>query len=119
MSQAGSRRNAYISPMKTAQRIPFRFILGHLAIGVACGWLVLGGVLWFDIGGLAGLLVAAPSRSLILAMLLAVFAITWGSAAMGAAIMSLDRDDGPAGGLPNRSTFQLARATQIVAPSRP
>jgi len=105
--------------MKATQRIPFRFILGHLAIGVASGWLVLGGVLWFDIGGIASLLAAAPSRSLILAMLLAVFAITWGSAAMGAAIMSLDRDDSPAGGLPDRASVQLARATQIVAPSRP
>ena len=105
--------------MRIAHRIPFRFILGHLSVGVVSGWLVLGGVLWFDIGGVGVLLLASPSRGLLVAMLLAVFAITWGSAAMGAAIMSLDRDDAPSGGLRNAIPLQLARATQIVAPSRP
>jgi hypothetical protein len=105
--------------MSVVQKIPFRSILAHLAIGVASGWLVLGGVLWFDVGGLGRLLAAAPSRGLIVAMLLAVFAITWGSAAMGAAIMSMDRDDSPSGGLPAAAHLVLAPLRRTRARSRP
>jgi len=98
---------------------PFRYIFGHLAVGVASGWLVLGGILLLDIGGVGTLLAASPARVLLFSMLLAVFAITWGSAAMGAAIMAIGNDDAPAGGHPEHAPDQFARATQIVAPSGP
>jgi hypothetical protein len=52
-------------------------------------------------------------------MLLAVFAITWGSAAMGAAIMSMDRDDSPSGGLPAAAHLVLAPLRRTRARSRP
>ncbi len=81
-------------------RPPFVKLLPHLAIGVGVGWSVLGALVWFDIGGLGTLVSTARPRSVVIFMLMAVFAITWGSAAMGAAIMSDTGDDPPDGGHP-------------------
>ncbi len=79
---------------------PFVSLLPHLAIGVGVGWAVLGALVWFDIGGFGTVVAAARPRGVVVFMLLAVFAITWGSAAVGAAIMAADDDDPPEGGHP-------------------
>jgi hypothetical protein len=79
---------------------PFASLLPHLAIGVVVGWSVLGALVWLDVGGLGTLLANARPRWVVVFMLMAVFAITWGSAAMGAAIMADTGDDPPDGGHP-------------------
>jgi hypothetical protein len=79
---------------------PFAALLPHLAAGIAVGWGVLGGLLWLDVGGLGTLVATARPRGPVLFMLMAGFAITWGSAATGAAIMALGRQDRPPGGHP-------------------
>lgn len=81
-------------------RPPFLSLLPHLAVGVAVGWSVLGALVWLDIGGLGTLVATSRSRGVVIFMLMAVFAITWGSAAMGAAIMSDTDKDPPDGGHP-------------------
>lgn len=65
--------------------------------GVIAGWIMLGGLLWLDVAGLGGLVMASDVFPLPLLMLLAAFAITFGAVAMGSAIMSVGRGDGSAG----------------------
>lgn len=66
-----------------------RFLLGHAGIGIAAGWLFVASIVALDIGGLRGLLMAGADGALALALLLFGTSITFGSAAMGAAIMGL------------------------------
>lgn len=68
------------------------WLVGHLAIGVIAGWSALAAVLWMNVGGLRDLIARSPDGWIALAMLAAFFAITFGSAGMGFAIMSEPRD---------------------------
>lgn len=70
-----------------------RFLLLHLAMGMSVGWAVLAGILWFDVARLGSLLMGSPNVVEATAMLLVVFAVTFGGAAMGSAIMSLGPDE--------------------------
>ena len=74
-----------------------RFLLVNCAIGIACGWTLLGALMVTDTAGLRTLIWNEGSAVPI--VLLAVgFAITFGSAAMGAAVMAMrpgDDDDHP------------------------
>ncbi len=65
-----------------------RFLAIHLAIGVAAGWVVLAAFLYFDIANLRTLIVGSPDGVLALVLLAAFFALTFGSAGMGVAVMS-------------------------------
>lgn len=76
-------------------------LAAHLAVGIAAGWAALGALLWLDIGGLARLIAADHSGWVAVMMLMLVFAITFGGAAMGSAIMDLGRQE-PAGRDPPR-----------------
>ncbi|MBL8655645.1 MAG: hypothetical protein JNJ97_15665 [Alphaproteobacteria bacterium] len=74
------------------------FLAGHMLIGIAVGWSILGALLWFDIGGLWRLIGGSAHMGIVLTMLLIGFAITFGSVAMGSAIVALEEDrKGPGG----------------------
>jgi hypothetical protein len=70
-----------------------RFLLVNCAIGVSAGWLLLALLIATDTAGLRGLIWSSSSPILPIAMLAASFAITFGSAAMGTAIMTMRPGD--------------------------
>ena len=73
-------------------RIPlFRLLAINLAIGACAATLLVGGLLWLNPGHLRELIFADRSPGIGLALLLASFVITFGSAAMGSAIMAQGR----------------------------
>lgn len=73
------------------------FLVYHCLAGIIAGWTVVGGLLWLDVAGLGGLVMTSDLFPVPLLMLLVAFAITFGSVAMGSAIMGLGRSGGPAG----------------------
>ena len=82
-------------------RIPlFRLLAINLAIGASAATLLVGGLLWLNPGHLRELIFADRAPGIGLAVLLASFVITFGSAAMGSAIMAQGRkqEDGGGGG---------------------
>lgn len=87
-----------------------KFILGHVAVGIAAGWTLLGGVLALDIAGLRALIANSPDGALAVGMLALFFAITFGSAASGAAIISLGAQDGDGTARARFAVPQLAAA---------
>ncbi|MEO1243842.1 MAG: hypothetical protein AAFX54_18190 [Pseudomonadota bacterium] len=70
-----------------------RYLLRHLIVGAASGWIFVGALLIFDVAGFRSLTANSPVGLLAIAMLLAVMTITWGAAAMGTAVF-LMKDDG-------------------------
>ena len=66
-----------------------RFLAGHIAVGVAAGWTVLAGLLYFDIARLRTLTFDSPDGPLALVLLALFMAITFGSLAMGTGVMML------------------------------
>jgi hypothetical protein len=66
-----------------------RFLLGHAAIGIAVGVLFVVALLALDVPGLRGLMLRGADGVLALGLLLFGSAVTFGSVAMGAAIMGL------------------------------
>ncbi|QDP24113.1 hypothetical protein [Bradyrhizobium cosmicum] len=85
-------------------RIPlFRLLAINLAIGACAAALLVGGLLWLNPGHLRELIFADRAPGIALLVLLGSFLITFGSAAMGSAIMLHGRkedneDDGQRGG---------------------
>lgn len=71
----------------------FRFLFRRLTEGVAGAWCLLLGLLWTDVGGLAGLIDRSPEGWLALLMLAGAFGLTGGAVAMGLGVMSLARSD--------------------------
>ena len=76
------------------QKPLFRLLAINLASGIAVALLLLGGLLALNPFGLRGLILADRSPGLVLGLLLFGFVVTFGSAAMGSAIMAL-REDPP------------------------
>ncbi len=81
--------------------ILLKLLLRHLVMGIAAGWVTLGMLLFVNIGGLRTVLFGASDPILALILLAFGFTITFGSLAMGAAIMTLPYggDHGKGGGL--------------------
>ena len=76
-----------------------KLLVRHLVMGIAAGWVTLGALLFINIGGLRDILFASSDSVLALVLLAFGFTITFGSLAMGAAIMTLPYgDDGSKGG---------------------
>ncbi|WKA29766.1 hypothetical protein [Bradyrhizobium roseum] len=76
-------------------RVPlFRLLFINLAVGIALAALLVGGLLALNPGGLRHLIFADASPGTALGLLLFGFAVTFGSAAMGTAIMAMGRADG-------------------------
>ena len=79
-------------------RLPLiRLLLVNLAIGTFAACVLFGGLLALNPFGLTGLIRADRSPATALALLLFGFFITFGSAAMGSAIMALGRSGGHGG----------------------
>jgi hypothetical protein len=97
------------------------YLARHCFAGVLAGWTAVAALLLLDVGGLGRLIFGAEAWMLALAMLLVFFGLTFGSVAMGAAIMSLGRAE-PRGPAAARSVAppdpQNALATPPV-PHRP
>jgi hypothetical protein len=71
-------------------RVPlFRLLAINLAIGIAVAALLVGGLLALNPGGLRDLIIADESPIAALGLLLFGFVVTFGSAAMGSAIMAM------------------------------
>ncbi|MGE3294607.1 MAG: hypothetical protein AB7I59_21710 [Geminicoccaceae bacterium] len=70
------------------------FLARNCLLGIASGWLLLGGLLLLDVGRLRELLFASEHWLLTLILAGAGFAVTFGSLAMGTAIFLLPKRDG-------------------------
>jgi hypothetical protein len=87
--------------MTTALRMPprllreplFRLLAINLAIGIAAAVLMLGGLLALNPDGLRDLIVSDQSPFLAAGLLLFGMVVTFGSVAMGTAIMAIGRGD--------------------------
>ncbi|MHB0769715.1 hypothetical protein [Bradyrhizobium sp. 5.13L] len=100
-------------PTRSLLRIPlFRLLAINLAIGACAAALLVGGLLWLNPGHLRELVFADRAPGVALLLLLASFLITFGSAAMGSAIMAQGRkeDSGNDGG--HRSRLAVQKAAQ-------
>ena len=88
----------------------------NLAAGVALAALVVGGLLALNPGGLRHLIFADASPGTALGLLLFGFVVTFGSAAMGTAIMAMGRaaDDEKRRGPP----APVAQPAHAMAPAR-
>jgi hypothetical protein len=97
-------------------RIPLlRLLAINLLIGACAACLLVGGLLWLNPGHLRELIFADSAPGVAVLLLLGSFLITFGSAAMGSAIMAQGRkddDDGTGtGGHGPRLASQRARAS--------
>ena len=70
----------------------FRLLAINLAIGIAVAFLMIGGLLALNPYGLRGLIMADRGSGAAIALLVMGFVITFGSTAMGTAIMALGAD---------------------------
>lgn len=103
-----------------------RFVLLHAALGAFVGWVALGLILWSDVGSLGTLLATSPFALEAIALLAMGFGVTFGSAALGAAVISLGRPAEPPGGYrlrpgpvaSHRPAF-AARPVVVAPASRP
>ena len=68
-----------------------RFLIVHAANGMVLGCLLVFGLLWFDVGGLARLL-AKDASGLATFVLFFQTALTFGAVSMGIAVMNLGED---------------------------
>ena len=100
-------------PTRSLLRNPlFRLLAINLAIGACAATILVGGLLWLNPGHLRELIFADSSPGIALALLLASFLITFGSAAMGSAIMAHGQKETSGKGGGHRSRL----AVQEVAP---
>ncbi len=76
----------------------FRLLLSNLAAGLVAALILFGGLLLLNPGNLRGLILSDQSPEVALFLLLFGFLLTFGSAAMGTAIMTIGRRDAPPSG---------------------
>ena len=70
-----------------------RFLARNGLIGIAAGWLVLAALVGLNVARLRDLLAAAEQGWLVLLLVAAGFAVTFGSLAMGTAVFLLPHRD--------------------------
>jgi len=102
-------------PMMTAARNffrepLFRLLAINLAIGVSAAVLLLGGLLALNPHGLRDLILADRSPLVPVLLLLFGFVVTFGSVAMGTAIMAIGRAEGGHGGGSRQLAVKAVRA---------
>jgi hypothetical protein len=94
----GQRRNeqrkAPTRPAGLLRKPLFRLLAINLAVGAAMAVLLVGGLLLINPGGLRDLIFSDRDPVVPLAVLLLSFFVTFGSAAMGTAIMALGQREG-------------------------
>ena len=97
----------------TLLRVPlFRLLAINLGIGACAAALLVGGLLVLNPGHLRDLILADRAPGIAIFLLLGSFLITFGSAAMGSAIMAQGRkedDDNGGGGHARLAAQKLAR----------
>lgn len=91
-------------------------LVRHGAAGVLAGWISLGGLLWLDVGRLRTLMMTDEAGLIALLLLAAGFALTFASAAMGAAVMGLGRPLPPARPSGRRSSRAGATSAPVACP---
>jgi hypothetical protein len=69
------------------------FLARNCLVGIAVGWLFLGGLILLDVGRIGELLFAAENWLLTLMLAAGGFAVTFGGLAMGTAIFLLPKRD--------------------------
>ena len=80
-------------------RVPlFRLLAINLAIGIAVALLMIGGLLAINPYVLRDLIAADRASGVSIVLLTFGFVVTFGSTAMGTAIMAIGRSEGPRGG---------------------
>jgi hypothetical protein len=102
-------------------RVPlFRLLAINLAIGIAAAVLMITGLLLLNPYGLRTLLLSDRSGVMVFVLLLFGFVVTFGSTAMGTAIMALGRDTGRGGGSKAKASAAAAtpRAATLKVPAR-
>ncbi|QOZ55005.1 hypothetical protein [Bradyrhizobium sp. CCBAU 53338] len=112
-----TRRRAGPPSIRLLRMPLLRLLAINLAIGAGAATLLVGGLLWLNPGHLRELIFADRAPGIGLAVLLASFVITFGSTAMGSAIMAQGRkekDGGSRGG----HTSHLA-AQEVTRRTRP
>lgn len=92
--QPRQARAVIMKHRRTLLRIPlFRLLAINLAIGACAASLLVSGLLWLNPGHLRELIFADRAPVVAILLLLGSFLITFGSAAMGSAIMAQGRKD--------------------------
>lgn len=94
-------------------RVPlFRLLAINLAIGITVAALLVGGLLLLNPGGIRHLIFTDRSPWVAIGLLLFGFVVTFGSAAMGSAIMAagMPRDEDDKGGGPGKMVRQEVEA---------
>ncbi|HVY00670.1 MAG TPA: hypothetical protein VHA55_12870 [Pseudorhodoplanes sp.] len=94
-----------------------RLLLVNLAGGIGAAALMLGGLLLLNPGGLRDLMLRDEMGVLALGMLAFGLVITFGSVAMGTAIMSLGADEGSGQG--RRDRLDTPAAATAAGKTRP
>lgn len=74
-----------------------RFLIAHGLAGIIAGWTALALIFITDVGRLGTLVFQGADWPLPLGMLMVAFGVTFGSLAIGSAVMRLGRDQGPRG----------------------
>jgi len=94
-------------------RLPLvRLLAINLAIGACAAALLVGGLLWLNPSHLRELIFADRTPGVALFLLLGSFLITFGSAAMGSAIMAQGRQEDEGGGGGHGSRLVAETLTQ-------
>jgi len=103
----------------TLLRVPlFRLLAINFAIGACAATLLVGGLLLLNPGHLRELIFADRAPGVAIFLLLGSFLITFGSAAMGSAIMAQGRkenDDSGGGGRARLAAQKLARRNDLLS----
>ena len=83
-------------------------LVRHGLAGAAAGWVTVGLLLWTDTAGIGLLVAASDLWPIPLIMLFWSFGVTFGSVAMGAAVMGIHRRAEPRSGASERRGFGAA-----------
>lgn len=101
-------------------RDPFHRLLAvNLAVGLGAAVLMVGGLLALNPAGLRDLILADRTPATAALLLLFGFVVTFGSVAMGTAIMAIGRDDGGGGKTRPAETELTAAPVMPRAPGEP
>lgn len=89
--------NSMKTPRQTWKALPklVRFVVANSLIGMAIGWLVAAGLVWFNIGGFGDRFDHASNKLAVVVLLAGSFGVTFGFAFLTTSVLLLptDKDD--------------------------
>ncbi len=85
------------------------YLFRHCLAGILAGWLLLAGLIVTDVGRIGSLLASSQHWVEAMVLLVVFFAITFGSLAMGSAVMLLHNREPKAGKPAARQAWRLPR----------